>query len=112
MAVVADGYKFVSALIYPNWSLLISLAQERDPNIDASIPLDQIARMPAVQQIAMAHIEELQAGLAAFEKIKRITLISEPFSMDRNEITPSLKLRRKVIYEHYQAEIKNMYKES
>lgn len=112
VAVVADGYKFVSALIYPNWSLLISLAQERDPNIDASSPLDQIARMPAVQQIAMAHIEELQAGLAAFEKIKRITLISEPFSMDRNEITPSLKLRRKVIYEHYQAEIKNMYKES
>ena len=111
VAVVADGYKFVSALIYPNWSLLISLAQERDPNIDSSCPLEQIAHMPVMQQVAMAHIEELQAGLAAFEKIKRITLICEPFSMERNEITPSLKLRRKIIYEHYQAEIKNMYKE-
>jgi len=66
--------------------------------------------MPVMQQVAMAHIEELQAGLAAFEKIKRITLICEPFSMERNEITPSLKLRRKVIYANYSREIEAMYR--
>ncbi|MCI6153697.1 MAG: long-chain fatty acid--CoA ligase [Porphyromonas sp.] len=111
VAVVADGYKFVSALIYPNWGLMISMAKERGCIIGDPMNFHQIALIPTVIQIAMAQIEELQAGLAAFEKIKRITLIAEPFSMERNEITPSLKLRRKVIYQHYQEQIEAMYKE-
>lgn len=59
----------------------------------------------------MAHIEPLQGALASFEKIKRITLLAEPFTIEKGELTPTLKLKRKQISRNYALQIAAMYRE-
>ena len=54
-------------------------------------------------------IESLQKELAHFEQVKKFTLLSQAFSVKLGEITPTLKLRRKVIMEHYHHIIDSMY---
>lgn len=58
-----------------------------------------------------SHIEEHQKELAAYEKVKRFTLLAEPFSIASGELTDTLKLRRRVVAEHYAKEIEAMYVE-
>ncbi|WP_025842428.1 AMP-dependent synthetase/ligase [Porphyromonas gingivicanis] len=108
VAVIADERKFVSALIYPNWELLTHLCRERGV-LKSSSSKEDMKNDSTVQNIVMATIEQLQSSLATFEKIKRITLITEPFSADKKELTPTLKLRRKVIQANYAEEIEKMY---
>lgn len=112
VAVVADGYKFVSALIYPNWGMLTTMLRERGYDEKTLEDREALVRIPQVKQFVLARIEELQAGLAAFEKVKKITLITQPFDMDKGELTSTLKLRRRVIAEHYSYAIAEMYKEA
>ncbi len=54
-------------------------------------------------------IKEVNAGLANFETIKRIRLVPEEWSQDSGELTPSMKLKRRVIKERYSAEIAELY---
>ena len=56
-------------------------------------------------------IETLQQAFAHYEQIKRFTLLPEPFSMERGELTNTLKLRRPIVAEHYQEVINQMYEE-
>jgi long-chain acyl-CoA synthetase len=56
-----------------------------------------------------SRLEGLQQELAKFEQVKKFTLLPNAFSMDSGELTPTLKLRRKVIIERYQNEIEEMY---
>ena len=59
----------------------------------------------------MSHIESLQTSLASFEKIKRISLLKAPFSVERGELTHTGKLRRKQINTNYALQIADMYRE-
>ena len=57
-------------------------------------------------------INTIQQQLASYEKVKRITLLPRNFSIEAGELTNTLKLKRRVINEHYKEEIENMYKEA
>ncbi|MDR2139331.1 MAG: long-chain fatty acid--CoA ligase [Tannerella sp.] len=105
-AVIADSCKFVSALIVPAFPALEAWAKERKVTYRDR---DGLIAHPAVQQLFQAQIEESQQYFASYEKIKRFTLLAKPFSMDTNELTDTLKLRRRVIAERYAAEIAAMY---
>jgi long-chain acyl-CoA synthetase len=59
----------------------------------------------------MERIETLQQQLAHYEQVKRFTLLPRPFSMERGELTNTLKIRRNVLAKNYAAEIDEMYKE-
>ena len=59
----------------------------------------------------MDRIETIQQDLASYEQVKRITLLPEPFSMERGELTNTLKIKRPVIARNYKAEIDAMYEE-
>ncbi|MDO4673487.1 MAG: AMP-binding protein, partial [Porphyromonadaceae bacterium] len=111
VAVIADGYKFVSALIYPNWNKLLKEAQERG-FIFEDKDRQTLTHKHELLRIIMSHIEIAQASLAQFEKVKKITLLAEPFSIEKEELTNTLKLRRKVIIKNYSKEISNMYIDS
>jgi long-chain acyl-CoA synthetase len=54
-------------------------------------------------------LRQLNRTLADYEAISSFRLLPTPFSQDRSEVTPTLKLRRKVILEHYKQEIESMY---
>ncbi len=107
IVVVADRQKFVSALIVPSYSALKTLATARGISYDSVTALCQ---NPEIIQFVMERIDTLQQAFAHYEQVKRITLLPEPFSMNRNELTNTLKVKRKVIFEHYHDVIEAMYK--
>jgi long-chain acyl-CoA synthetase len=106
VAIIADDRNFVTALIVPAFDALAFWAKERGlafESIDAMLSHGDV----------LAHFEErllnLQHDLAAFEQIKKFTLLPDAFTIEAGLITPTLKLRRKVIYQKYAAEIDAMY---
>lgn len=107
VAVIADGYKFVSALIYPNWEILKREGEKRKVNTNR--PLEELAEDHELHRIMNSHIEEALGSLAQYEKVKRFALLSQPFSMETGELTATLKLKRKVINERYKVLIEQMY---
>ena len=66
--------------------------------------------MPGVEELFRAEIDRLSAGLASYETIKKFFLAPEPFSIQSNELTPSLKVKRKVVLDKYAKEIDALYK--
>lgn len=107
--IVADEYKFVSALIVPNFQFLEQKAEEEG---FACENREALCEHPRVLQFYTDRINTLQQDLAHYEKIKRFTLLPAPFTLERGELTNTLKIRRKVVYEHYAEAIEKMYREA
>ncbi|MDD9178260.1 MULTISPECIES: AMP-dependent synthetase/ligase [Aliivibrio] len=108
IAVIADTRKFVSALIVPCYDALEEYAKEL--NIAYHDRMELIKHSEIVEMLEK-RVANLQKELARFEQVKKFTLLSKEFSMDKGELTPTQKLRRKVINERYQDEIEEMYDE-
>ena len=108
IAVIADERKFVSALIIPVYSLLEEYA--RDHNI-AFKSREDLCANPDIIQMMKERIDTLQQQLAHYEQVKRFTLLPHHLSMEKGELTNTLKIRRRVLNENYKAEIDAMYAE-
>ncbi|MGL6262006.1 AMP-dependent synthetase/ligase [Vibrio sp. WXL103] len=106
IAVIADTRKFVSALIVPCFDSLEEYAKEL--NIKYKDRVELIKHHQVVEMIEK-RVEELQKELAKFEQVKKFKLLPKAFSMEQGELTPTQKLRRKVISDKYQDEIEEMY---
>ena len=109
VAVIADQRKFVSALIVPVYSLLEEYAREHGITFDSRRDLCQNKQ---INQMLRDRIDTLQQQLAHYELIKRFTLLPDGFSLERGELTNTLKIKRRVLNENYKKEIDNMYAES
>ncbi|MDO6499848.1 AMP-dependent synthetase/ligase [Photobacterium sanguinicancri] len=109
IAVIADTRKFVSALIVPCFESLEEHAREL--NIKYKDRID-LLKKTEIKELLDQRIAELQKDLARFEQVKKFTLLPKAFSMDKGELTPTQKLRRKVIHDRYHQEIERMYEES
>lgn len=106
IAVIADAKKYVSALIVPCYTALEEYAKQ--VNIKYQDRLELLKHSEILQMLEQ-RINELQKELAGWEQIKRFTLLPQAFSTQLEEITPTLKLRRKVILQRYQTQIEAMY---
>ena len=109
VAVIADGYKFVSALIYPNWSVLRREAEAR--GLSREMTEEELAANHEVHRLVMSHLEAALSTVAQYEKVKKFKLLTTPFSVESGELTNTLKIRRKVVAERYAREIASMYQE-
>jgi long-chain acyl-CoA synthetase len=105
-ALVGDKHKFISVLISPNFAALGSWAKEK--GIDVTDRAALIAN-PKVVAEYQSIVERVNAGLANFETLKRFRLVPEEWSLESGELTPSLKLKRRVIEVRYAAEIAEFY---
>ena len=108
IAIIADQRKFVSALIIPVYPLLEEYAREHQ------IPFENREQLCADKQIndmMKERIDTLQQQLAHYEQIKRFTLLPHHFSMEKGELTNTLKIKRRVLNENYKKEIDAMYAE-
>ena len=108
IAIIADQRKFVSALIIPVYSLLEEYARGHQ------IPFEnreQLCADPKINEMMKERIDTLQQQLAHYEQIKRFTLLPRNFTMERGELTNTLKLKRRVLNENYKKEIEAMYAE-
>jgi long-chain acyl-CoA synthetase len=107
IAVIADQRQFVSALIIPEYRLLEEWARENGEKYDSR---EDLCNNEKLHQMIMERIDTLQQSLAHYEQIKRFTLLPHHFSMEKNELTNTLKLKRNVINKNYADEIDKMYK--
>ena len=106
ICIIADQRKFVSALIVPVYSLLEEYARAQN------IPFEnreQLCANPKILMMMKERIDTLQQQLAHYEQVKRFTLLPHHLSMEKGELTNTLKVRRRVLYENYKEQIDAMY---
>ena len=108
IAIIADQRKFVSALIIPVYSLLEEYAREHKIAFESR---EQLCANPQINEMMKERIDTLQQQLAHYEQIKRFTLLPHHFSMEKGELTNTLKIKRRVLNENYKREIDAMYAE-
>jgi len=108
IAIIADQRKFVSALIIPEYRLLEDYAREHAISFSSREDLCVNAQ---IHQMLQERIDTLQQQLAHYEQVKRFVLLPSPFSLERGELTNTLKIKRRVLNENYKKEIDSMYEE-
>ena len=109
ICIVADQRKFVSALIVPVYALLEEYARAHNIPFESR---EQLCADPQILEMMKERIDTLQQQLAHYEQVKRFTLLPHHLSMEKGELTNTLKIRRRVLYDNYKAEIDKMYEES
>ena len=105
-AILGDRRKFPAVMISPNFARLEEWA--RTNGISFSSRAELVAN-PKVQSLYESVVEEQNQNLARFEKLKRVIVVPEEFTADNGALTPTLKLRRRVIEERYRKEIDELY---
>ena len=108
LAIIADQRKFVSALIIPVYSLLEEYAREHDIPFSSR---EDLCQNEQIHKMLQERIDTLQQQLAHYEQVKRFTLLPHHFSLERGELTNTLKIKRRVLNENYKQEIDKMYEE-
>jgi long-chain acyl-CoA synthetase len=107
-ALVGDRHKFAAALISPNFMALEAWAVQQGIKVASRAELlDHPAVVAAYQMI----VDQVNAGLASFETIKRFRLIADEWTLETGELTPSLKLKRRVIDQKYSSEVADLYRD-
>jgi long-chain acyl-CoA synthetase len=105
-AILGDRRKFPAVMISPNFVRLEEWA--RANGIAFSSRAELVAN-PKVQSLYQGIVEEQNQNLARFEKLKRVMLVPDEFTLDNGALTPTLKLRRRVIEERYKKQIDELY---
>lgn len=104
--IVAEGRPFVTAVIIPNFEALkIHLEKE---NIAFS-SWEEVVELDQIKEFYRTKIDEIQKGLSGFEKVKKFVLMPSEFEVTAGEITPTLKVKRKVVLVKYSDLIEKMY---
>jgi long-chain acyl-CoA synthetase len=109
VVLVGNGRKFPSALIVPDWQQLRSYAEYK--KIDARTP-QELCSNPKIVDLFERQIASHTPDLAKYEKVKRIALLDHELTIERGELTPTLKVKRRVIDEKYKEVIDRMYDEA
>lgn len=106
LVVVGDKRNYLVALVGIEKDSFLSLLDQLELPTDCS--LEEIALHPKVKEIIGLEIEEVNQHLAQYENIKRFSIVTEEFNTE-NYLTPSLKIKRKLVSERYKQEIEAMY---
>ncbi len=104
-----EGKKYLSALIVPNFEALKQWSEERNLKFNSNA---QMVNDDKIFRLMLHRVEKRCEPLAKYEQIKKFILLDHDFSMEDEEITPTLKLRRKKILEKYKDKLENLYQES
>jgi len=105
-AILGDRRKFPAVMISPNFVRLEEWARE---NGIAFSSRSELVANPKVQSLYEGVVEEQNQNLARFEKLKRVMLVPDEFTLDNGALTPTLKLRRRVIEDRYKKQIDELY---
>ena len=105
-AVIGERRKFPSVLIAPHFPLLEDWAHANGIEVRSH---EELIRAEKVRALYEGIVADLNNKLAHFERLKRVLLVSDEFSIASGEITPSLKLKRRFVEQKYSAQIEEMY---
>jgi long-chain acyl-CoA synthetase len=102
--VIGDGRKFLVALLVLDPSRTAAYQTECADRAPAH-------ESPALRALLQAEIEKVNARLGRVEQIKRFHVLARPFSLEEGELTPTLKVRRRIVSQNFAAEIEALYAE-
>jgi long-chain acyl-CoA synthetase len=105
-AVIGDGRKYVSALIVPSFEQLENHAAEQGITFSSR---EELLNNSKILSFYRERIDYRTRHLGQVEKVKKFTLLPREFSQEDRELTPTQKIRRKVINEHFKDIIESMY---
>jgi len=103
---IGEGKKYLSAIIVPNFNELATYAMNQGIPFTSN---EDIIEQPLILSFYTEKIKELMKDYARVEQIRKFVLLPHEFSIETGELTPTLKLKRKVINEKYSQVIANMY---
>jgi long-chain acyl-CoA synthetase len=101
-----DQKKYIVALITLSKNFVFTFAKEKEISFNN---LDELKDHPLIQDLARKSIAGVNQNLASHETIKKFTLLANDFTVENGELTPSLKVKRKVIDEKYKVLIESLY---
>ncbi len=104
--VIGDKRKFCSAVIVPAQEAVLRWAAEENVVFR---DYQELLQHPRIYELIQSEIDRLMVDFAGYEQIKKFCLIKEPFSIEGGELTPTLKVKRKIVEEKYRDEIERMY---
>jgi long-chain acyl-CoA synthetase len=105
-AIVGDKRKFAAVLISPNFAALETWAAENEIAFSSR---SELVTNTKVQALYDGIVESVNQNLARFEKLKRVMLVPDEFSVESGVLTPTLKLRRRVVEDRYRRQIDELY---
>jgi long-chain acyl-CoA synthetase len=108
--VCGEGKNFLTALIVPQWDNLRQALRAAGASVDGQ-SFDALCRNSGVRQLLQGRIEAVLKDVATWEQVKRFIVLPKPFSVEADELTVSLKLRRNVVLEKYRQELEALYRE-
>ncbi len=106
LVIIGDKRNFLTALVGIEKEKFLKELDDLDLPSDCSVA--ELARHPKTKDIIQREIDEINHQLSQFENIKKFKIIAEEFTTD-NFLTPSLKIKRKMVLERFKAEIEEMY---
>ena len=114
--IIGDARSYLTALIVPNWTELQRLFPNYATNVDAKdadtrrAACGTLAAVPEVKELVQSRIDQCLSCVSYHEQVRKFTLLPDPFSIERHEMTPKLSLRRPIIQENYASLIEAMYR--
>ena len=106
VVLIGSERKFAAALIVPNWEQLESYCKLKGIEVKNR---REMCEHPRVIDLIERQIERLTPNLARYEKIKKVALLENEFTIEGGELTPTLKVKRRVIDEKYRDVIEKLY---
>ena len=106
LIVEGEGRTFVSALVTLDPDAMAGWASENDMT---GVPYTELVGSPQVRVLIQDYIDQLNAKLNHWETVKKFIILEHDLSVDNGELTPSMKLKRKVVTEKYKKELDELY---
>lgn len=104
---VGDGRPHPAALVSPNWDIL-----RKELGIDGSVPVDELAKRADVINFLTQEVRRNTDDLAKFEQVRRVVVLPRELTVESGELSPTLKVKRRVVEARYATEIERLYAES
>ncbi|HET7209080.1 MAG TPA: long-chain fatty acid--CoA ligase [Terriglobales bacterium] len=104
--VVGEKRKFPAVLVAPHFPMLEEWARKNQVSFASRA---ELVANPRVKALYSGIVGDLNQNLARFEKLKKVIVIAEEFSIETGTLTPTMKLRRRVVEERYREQIERLY---
>ncbi len=107
VVVLGEKRPFLSAVIVPNFDSLRQFADREGITFDSNA---QLIEKEPIKKLFDEHLKKISRDLASHEKVRRFLLVAEPFSIEKGEMTPTMKVKRKFVEEKFKDELEALYK--
>jgi long-chain acyl-CoA synthetase len=108
VVVVGASRKYPVALIVPDWESLKAALRAAEETVAQTH--SELSEQTAAIKMVQRDVTMITAHLADYERVRRVALLAEEFSIDKGEMTPTLKVKRNVIDERYGKLIDELYR--